>query len=111
MSQDQREEARRFSRRAALKAIAGTAGTAAGLPILHSHAQPLGRAQGPSHGQAAKFFDAQQIQTIDALAETIIPVDEHSPGARAARVWVYIDTIMRIRMKAEEASGRRASRR
>jgi hypothetical protein len=41
-----------------------------------------------------RFFSVIQIQALDALAETIIPADEHSPGARAARVSEYIDTIV-----------------
>src|SRR5207244_5274285 len=36
----------------------------------------------------------EQIRTLEARAETIIPADEHSPGARAARVWEYIDEIV-----------------
>jgi hypothetical protein len=35
-----------------------------------------------------------EIRAIDALSETIIPADEHSPGSRAARVSAYIDTIL-----------------
>ena len=35
-----------------------------------------------------------QLETVAAVAETIIPTDEHSPGARAARVHEFIDTIV-----------------
>ena len=31
---------------------------------------------------------------LDALTETIIPADEHSPGAREARVADYIDLLL-----------------
>jgi gluconate 2-dehydrogenase gamma chain len=34
------------------------------------------------------------VNTLGALAETIIPSDEHSPGAKAAGVPAYIDTIV-----------------
>jgi glucoside 3-dehydrogenase (cytochrome c) hitch-hiker subunit len=39
------------------------------------------------------FFDHSGHQLIEALAENIIPADEHSPGARAARVSYYIDLV------------------
>ncbi len=42
----------------------------------------------------AKYFNAQQVRTLEALSETIIPADEHSPGARAARVWEYMDDLV-----------------
>ena len=89
------------SRRAALKIIAGSAGAAINLPVLQGStaARPahLCRVAVPA-AQAAtsapKFFTAQEIQTLAALSETIIPADEHSPGARAARVFEYIDEII-----------------
>jgi hypothetical protein len=34
------------------------------------------------------------MQIIDGLSETIIPEDEHSPGAHAARVNEYIDEVI-----------------
>ncbi len=40
------------------------------------------------------FFNPEQLRTLDALAEAIIPADDHSPGARAARVPFYIDTVV-----------------
>jgi hypothetical protein len=90
------------SRRAILKVIAGSAGAAVGLPVLNG-ATP--RAAVPhchvahSAGQQAvlpvpKFFSRHQIRTLDALTETLIPTDDHSPGAKAALVWEYIDEIV-----------------
>ncbi len=95
----------RLSRRAALKVIAGSAG-AASFPILnnaqHAPSKPvarlgsaLGATRAATETYSPKFFNAQQLRTIDVLCEAIIPADEHSPGARAARVDVYIDTIIR----------------
>jgi len=43
---------------------------------------------------APKFFSGQQIRTLDALTETLIPTDGHSPGVNAARVSEYIDEIV-----------------
>ena len=40
---------------------------------------------------AATFFTRQELALVDELAEMIIPADEHSPGARAAKVAAYID--------------------
>src|SRR2546426_3815411 len=89
------------SRRAALKIIAGSAGAAINLPILEGStaARPahLCRVAAPAARaamSAPKFFTPQEIQTLAALSETIIPADEHSPGARAARVFEYIDEII-----------------
>lgn len=42
--------------------------------------------------QAAKFFTAEELALVDELSEIIIPADDHSPGARAAKVAAYIDT-------------------
>src|SRR5437016_109359 len=88
-----------LTRRKALKKIAGTAGAAMAFPILSggtpAHAVDstavLHIAAGPAP-YTPKFFNADQMETIASLAEMIIPTDEHSPGARAARVHEYIDT-------------------
>lgn len=40
------------------------------------------------------FFNLEQLRTLDALAEAIIPADDHSPGARATRVPLFIDTVV-----------------
>ena len=39
----------------------------------------------------AGFFTKEELALVDELSEMIIPTDEHSPGARAARVAAYID--------------------
>ena len=39
----------------------------------------------------ATFFTRQELALVDELAEMIIPADEHSPGARAAKAATYID--------------------
>jgi hypothetical protein len=40
----------------------------------------------------ATFFTPAELSMVDELSELIIPADEHSPGARAARVAAYIDS-------------------
>ena len=41
--------------------------------------------------QPASFFTREELALVDELAEMIIPADDHSPGARAAKVAAYID--------------------
>jgi hypothetical protein len=40
---------------------------------------------------APVFFTKEELALVDELSEMIIPTDEHSPGARAAKVAAYID--------------------
>ena len=40
---------------------------------------------------SATFFTREELALVDELAEMIIPADDHSPGARAAKVAAYID--------------------
>ncbi len=44
-----------------------------------------------SKAKAHLFFTPQEFAMVDELTEIIIPTDEHSPGARAAKVAAYID--------------------
>ena len=39
----------------------------------------------------ATFFTRAELALVDELSEMIIPADDHSPGARAAKVANYID--------------------
>lgn len=41
-----------------------------------------------------EFFSASQLDLLDALSELILPADEHSPGARSAKVARYIDVMV-----------------
>lgn len=38
------------------------------------------------------FFTTEELAMVDELSELIIPADDHSPGARAAKVAGYIDS-------------------
>jgi len=44
---------------------------------------------------AAHFFTHAQHALVEELCETIIPADEHSGGAKAAKVADYIDQVLR----------------
>jgi hypothetical protein len=82
-----------------IKGLAGTA-TAIAFPILGQNPPPESHhSSAPITKQAAteyqyRYFRPEQLKTLDALTETIIPTDEHSPGAKAARVSEYIDAIV-----------------
>jgi hypothetical protein len=41
---------------------------------------------------APVFFTAQELAVLDELSELIIPTDDHSPGAKAAKVAAFIDS-------------------
>jgi Gluconate 2-dehydrogenase subunit 3 len=41
--------------------------------------------------KGGQFFTPEEFRLVDELCEIIIPADEHSPGARAAKVAAYID--------------------
>ena len=41
-----------------------------------------------------EFFSKSQLRLVDALTEVIIPTDDHSPGAQAAKVARYIDVTL-----------------
>jgi hypothetical protein len=69
----------------------------AGLGVLSSR---LAAAQHQMHTLAKKpgeykpqFFSAEEHKLLDALSEMILPADERSGGARAARVADYIDLV------------------
>jgi len=42
-------------------------------------------------GAPRTFFTRAELALVDELSEMIVPTDEHSPGARAAKVAAYID--------------------
>lgn len=46
-----------------------------------------------SGGYKPEFFSRSDLDLLDSLAEVILPADDHSPGARAARVARYIDVV------------------
>lgn len=84
-----------MSRRGALKALGTSVGAITLLPFL----SPKGAAafEALQQSQAAPkllVLSAGQYATLEALTEAIIPTDDHSPGAKAARVADYIDLLL-----------------
>lgn len=79
------------SRRTAVKAL----GALAVWPYLSDQGAAAFAAIQTEQGRPRLAFLTQtQYTTVDALAEAIIPADEHSPGARTARVADYIDLLL-----------------
>ena len=68
-------------------------GAAATLAASLGVGEPLA-AQSPAAATplaAQTFLTPEELALVDELSELIIPTDEHSPGARAAKVAAYID--------------------
>lgn len=76
--------AQKIDRRSVLKVLGASTGMALGLPALGSVREMYRPA----------YFTPSQMDALAALTERIIPADEHSPGARSARVPEYIDTVV-----------------
>jgi hypothetical protein len=83
-----------LSRRDALKLAMGV-GAAVMIPLVPVEvAEAAQRAVAGGKPLALKFFTGAQHRTVDALADVIIPTDDRSPGARAAKVADYLDFIL-----------------
>ena len=79
-----------MERRTALKLMA--AGVA--VERLQIAGQQLvALAEAPT-GYKLQFFSKAQDETLDRLTEMIIPADDHSPGAHAAKVRQFIDLMV-----------------
>ena len=79
------------TRRTALKALGATAL----LPWLSDEGlAEFAAVQAKKAPPRLKVLTPAQYRTVDALVEAIIPRDEHSPGAREARVADYIDLLL-----------------
>jgi hypothetical protein len=79
------------SRRAVVKAL----GAVAVWPYLSdSAAEAFATIQTTKAPPQLAFLTAAQYASLDALTETIIPADDHAPGAREARVADYIDLLL-----------------
>src|SRR5207245_6602058 len=68
-------------------------GAAATLTASLGVREALAQRSGPEPAAPAflAFFTREEFALVDELSEMIIPSDEHSPGARAAKVAAYID--------------------
>jgi len=72
-----------LTRRDVIK-LGAAATLSASLGVGESLAQPAAPA-------APAFFTPEEFALVDELSELIIPTDDHTPGAKAAKVAAYID--------------------
>lgn len=64
---------------------------AASAMVVPALPQAKRRAAAKPQAKPARFFTPEELALVDELSELIIPSDDHSPGARAAKVADYID--------------------
>jgi len=86
----------KLSRRNVLRIMAASCAAAAGMAL---QAKPSEQSELSAQAETPipyhpKFFTQEQMRTLDVLSEAIIPADEHSPGASAAKVSQYMDVIV-----------------
>jgi hypothetical protein len=75
--------------------LKGIGAVAAAIPFLSpASAEALQQIRSGAAGSKLAFFTRAQLATVDALSERIIPADDHSPGARAAKVADFIDLLV-----------------
>jgi hypothetical protein len=88
-----------ISRRDMLAATAA----ALGIPLVRVFGSETALVAPPpvESSAAPRFFSAADFALIDELSEMIIPTDDHSPGARAARVAAYIDSRLAESLEAD----------
>jgi sugar phosphate isomerase/epimerase len=80
-----------ITRRDAIKLGAAATVTSLGIP------EALIAAAG-----APAFFTAHELALVDELSEMIIPSDDHSPGAKAAKAAAYIDATLAEAWEAKD---------
>lgn len=95
MTAEKMETPHPVSRRAALKALGAGAGALTLVPWLSDEGllafTELQQSAAPA---TLRALSASQLATLETLVEAIIPADERSPGAKAARVPEYIDLLL-----------------
>jgi hypothetical protein len=82
------------SRRDALKAFAAGVGAAALSEAAWAQALAVRSQAALGSATGSAFFTPAQHRIVDMLSELIIPADEHSPGASAAKVADFIDILL-----------------
>jgi hypothetical protein len=77
-------------RRRDLISLLGAGATAAQLDAFQHAAHEI---RTKPEKYKLQFFSEAENRTLDELAEMILPADERSPGARAAKVSLYLDLV------------------
>jgi len=110
-------ETNEITRREAIKNIGLGVGVIATLPVLgqiglgqshsgHEHVAHTVQKTARAKTASLKFFTKEENRALIELCEQIIPADDHSPGAKAARVNEYIDTVVSVSPDATKMSWR-----
>src|SRR5438046_143986 len=85
----------KVSRRAALRALGTGLGAVAALPWLSDEGLlAFARIQETNAPPQLIVLSRPQFETLEVLAEAIVPSDERSPGAKQARVADYVDLLL-----------------
>lgn len=85
--------------------------------VLPANSRLVLRAAG-AHGCSPEFFTGCAFELLDQPSEVILPSDEHSPGAQAAKAARYIDVVVadgnraaqdprRVGLRAVDSASRR----
>ncbi|MPY88481.1 MAG: hypothetical protein GEU99_11200 [Luteitalea sp.] len=83
------------TRRAALKTLGiGVSGFVVWPCLSSEAAEALAIVQKTQAPAKLAFLTASQYASVELLSEAIIPADDHSPGAKEARVADYIDLLL-----------------
>jgi hypothetical protein len=97
-------EKEEITRREAIKTIGVGAGVIVALPVLsatsaaqetaHDHTHHAVQAATGAQPQPLRFFSEEENRIVIEMSERIIPADDSSQGAKAAKVNEYIDLIV-----------------
>jgi hypothetical protein len=89
---DEHDSTNDLNRRDALKTIATGLGAVVSVPLLRGEAEALQKSLPKAAAvHKLRFFTPAQHKTVETIAELIIPADDRSPGAKAAKVNDFID--------------------
>jgi hypothetical protein len=94
------------TRRDALKSFAVVMGAAALSEAAWAQAVAVRTQAAAAPATGLKFFTAAQHRTVDVLSELIIPADERSGGASAAKVADFIDLLLTGTSDVEQSAWR-----
>ena len=71
------------------------------MNAFHIHQAP-NVGDGTNRPATSGIFNRHQLNTIEALSEIIIPTDNHSPGAKAARVDEFVNETVSVSTQATQ---------
>jgi Gluconate 2-dehydrogenase subunit 3 len=87
------DEQSKIDRRTVLQLIPASLLTSAPAAAADSHCDST-TATNPAGPYQFQFFTTDEVNLFDTIAEAIIPADDHSPGAREAKVVEFADLMV-----------------